>query len=562
MVKSLIFVPGLALALLFLSLMPATVAAAVVASIDRDTIELNESFTLKVLVDTNIDREPDAAALNDDFEVLTRSELSNTTIINGQISRSRTWTYVLMAKREGELTIPPITVGNERSQPLSIGVAAQRVAVPGEADIFLDAEVDFPESYVQAQVLYRLKVYRAVATRQPRLSEPEISGVDVLVEAAADERSYEALINGKSYTVNERVYALFPQASGQINIAPARFEARVLADGRITGRKVFQSDAVTIDIKPIPPPPPEFPDAVWFPAKSVELTENWSRDTDSLRAGEPITRHVTVTALGQLSTQIPVIEPIQSDAVKIYPDKPELRVTAAPGGLLASRKDQYAIIGVEPGDVLLPDVELPWWNIEEGEWQVARLPATTIGIQASADALPVPAAARAEQPLRMQSDVSGNTVIHSNFWRRVSEALAVAWLLTLVAWWFTRRPLASRQSVTSDPRPAHKEQAALLKEARRAAANSNAHAARSALLEWARMQWPAHAPRSIGDIAARVSDPLARELMELNRVSYGPGAKTWDGAPLAAALRSIRIDERAEGQASAAGALPPLMPQS
>ncbi|HEX7719324.1 MAG TPA: BatD family protein, partial [Woeseiaceae bacterium] len=460
----------------------------VVASIDRDTIELNESFTLKVLVDTAIDREPDAAALNDDFEVLTRSELSNTTIINGQISRSRTWTYVLMAKREGELTIPPIAVGNERSQPLSIRVAAQRVAVPGEADIFLDAEVDFPETYVQAQVLYRLKVYRAVATRQPRLSEPEISGVDVLVEAAAEERSYEALINGKSYTVNERVYALFPQASGQINIAPARFEARVLADGRITGRKVFQSDAVTINIKPIPPPPPEFPDAVWFPAKSVELTENWSRDTDSLRAGEPITRHVTVTALGQLSTQIPIIEPIQSDAVKIYPDKPELRVTAAPGGLLAIRKDQYAIIGVEPGDVLLPDVELPWWNIEEGEWQVARLPATTIGIQPSADALPVPAAARAEQPVRMQSDVSGNTVIHSNFWRRVSEALAVAWLLTLVAWWVTRRPLASRQSVTSDPRPAHKEQTALLKEARRAAAGSNANAARSALLEWARLQ--------------------------------------------------------------------------
>ncbi|HEX7719557.1 MAG TPA: BatD family protein, partial [Woeseiaceae bacterium] len=77
MVKPVNITLGLALAVL--SLLPAGVTAAVVASIDRDTIELNESFTLKVLVDTAIDREPDAAALNDDFEVLTRSELSNTT---------------------------------------------------------------------------------------------------------------------------------------------------------------------------------------------------------------------------------------------------------------------------------------------------------------------------------------------------------------------------------------------------------------------------------------------------------------------------------------------------
>jgi hypothetical protein len=53
-----------------------------------------------------------------------------------------------------------------------------------------------------------------------------------------------------------------------------------------------------------------------------------------------------VTALGQLSTQIPAIEPVESDTMKVYPDKPELRVTAAAGGVLASRKDQYAIIGV------------------------------------------------------------------------------------------------------------------------------------------------------------------------------------------------------------------------
>lgn len=546
--------------LVAICLAPSFAVAAVTASVDRSNIELNESFTLKVTVDTAIDTEPDASALEKDFQIVTRSQLSNTTIINGQISRSRTWSYVLMPRREGRLVIPPVEVGNQQSEPLTITVAPQRVAVPGEADIFVAAEVDYPETWVQAQVLYRVKVYRAVATRQPRLSEPDLSGVDVLVEVAAEERSYESLIDGKAYNVVERVYALFPQASGEISIAPARFEARVLADGRITGRKVFESEAIEIDVRPIPEPPPEFPDATWFPAKSVELSENWSRQPDTLPAGEPITRHVTVTALGQLSTQIPVIEPVDSDTVKVYPDKPELRVAAAAGGVLATRKDQYAIIGISAGDVELPVLELPWWNIETEEWQVARLPSTTIRILPSADALPEPVAEAREEAMR--SEAADALVVHSSFWRRVSEALAAAWLVTLVAWWFTRRNgRGAGRARKRDPEPGFRQQEAQLRAARRAAERGDAAAARAAVLEWGRRQWPDEPPRSIGDIAGRVSEPLAGELLNLNRVSYGPERPAWDGRALASALKSHRINEPRR-RAGPRAELPPLMPST
>ena len=257
-----------------LSCSVSTVNAAVIASVDRANVELNESFTFKVMVDTSIDIEPDASALDTDFYVGNRSQLSNTTIVNGQISRSRTWTYVLMAKREGNLLIPPIIVGAEQSEPVPVTIAPPSNALPGEADIFVTAEVDHNESYVQAQVIYTVKVYRAVATRQPRLSEPNISGVEVLVEVAGEERSYDSVLNGKDYKVVERVYALFPQESGQISITPARFEARVLRDGRITGRKIFESAAIDVVVNPIPPPPDGHASAAWFPARSVTLNED------------------------------------------------------------------------------------------------------------------------------------------------------------------------------------------------------------------------------------------------------------------------------------------------
>jgi hypothetical protein len=532
--------------------------AAVIAAVDRANVELNESFTLKITVDTAIDVEPDASALDEDFFVGTRSQLSNTTIVNGQISRSRTWTYVLMAKREGNLLIPPVIIASERSEPVPIRVTPPSTTLPGEADIFVTTEADHTESFVQAQVLYTVKVYRAVATRQPRLSEPNIGGVEVLVESAGEERSYESILNGKAYNVVERVYALFPQESGSISIAPARFEARVLRDGRITGRKIFESEAIDIVVNPIPPPPDNFPDAVWFPATSVSLSDDWSREPGSLPAGEPITRHITVTAVGQLSTQIPVIEPATSDAIKLYPDKPEFRDTAEASGIRAVRRDQYAMIGVTAGDIALPSVELPWWNIDAGEWQVARLAGSTLSILPSLTAPPPPVPVAEEPEEAAGETATSSEIVYSDFWRFVSVGLAGAWIMTILAWWWSRRPNDYMPKEPEAP-PIHKQQAKCMKAARKAALAGDAAGVKANLLEWGRLQWPDDVPRSVGDLSSRVSIPLSTQLQTLCSASYGPGERAWDGEELAKSMRSFSVlveevdDRPVEG-------LPPLSP--
>ena len=532
--------------------------ASVIAAVDRANVELNESFTLKITVDTAIDVEPNADALDEDFFVGTRSQLSNTTIVNGQISRSRTWTYVLMAKREGDLVIPPVRIGSEESEPVPIKVTPPSTTLPGEADIFVTTEVDHATSYVQAQVLYTVKVYRAVATRQPRLSEPSMSGVEVLIESAGEERTYESILGGKAYNVVERIYALFPQQSGEVSIAPARFEARVLRDGRITGRKIYESEPISVDVNPIPPPPADYPNAAWFPARSVEISQDWSREPDSLPAGEPITRHITVTAVGQLSTQIPIIEPAVSDAIKLYPDKPEFRDSAEASGIRAVRRDQYAMIGVSAGDVELQPVELPWWSIDDAEWKVAQLPGSTLSILPSLTAAPLPPAAAEEAPTDAAASASQTAIVYSDFWRNVSAGLAGAWIMTMIAWWWSRRPVEHAPREPEAP-PLHKLQAKRLKAARKAALDGNGAAVKSNLLEWGRLQWPDEHIRSVRDVAGRVSIPLSTQLDALCSASYGPGQQNWDGDALAKSLRSFSVlKEEAEEQA--AEALPPLSP--
>ena len=144
--------------------------AAVVTRVDRADIELNESFTLEVISDANIDSQPDVSVLDESFYIGQGSQLSNTTIVNGQIRRSKTWTYVLMPRTAGRITIPPISVGTEKSEPLVISVSEPSYSPPGEAEVFVTSDVDFAETYVQAQVLLTIKIYRSVATRQPALA--------------------------------------------------------------------------------------------------------------------------------------------------------------------------------------------------------------------------------------------------------------------------------------------------------------------------------------------------------------------------------------------------------
>jgi hypothetical protein len=544
-------------ALVVALLLPVHALAAVTARVDRNVVEQNESFLLEVVVDGSTGSEPDVTPLTEDFIVGQSSQMSNTKIINGQISRSMTWTYTLMAREAGELTIPAIPVGNESSAPITMTVLEPKKAPPGEADVFITAEVDTDETWVQAQVLYKIKVYRAVATRQPTLREPVITGAEALVEIASDESTYDAILNGREYSVVERTIAIFPQESGEIQISPARFEARVFANGRITGRKVFESEPQSIAVKPIPAPPDEFPNAAWLPAHDLDLREDWSREPRRLAAGEPVSRNITVGVLGQLETQIPVIEIEAPDNINLYPDQPELSRQFEAGGIRGVRRDQYALIAVANGDVTLPAIELPWFDTDEAEWKVATLPERTLSVLGAAvEPPPEPAPAPAVDP-QPGAAVAVGSPVTSPFWQQVSLGLFVLWILTLGAWWWSLRPKKTVRDAA--PVPTYKLQAKSLKEARKAALDGDSKALSAAMLEWARLEWPAAPPRSIGALADRVSAPLADHLKALSRSSYGPDAPHWDGRALAKALRSFGV-RQSESKEERGETLPPLMP--
>lgn len=217
------------------------------------------------------------------------------------------------------------------------------------------------------------------------------------------------------------------------------------------------------------------------------------------------------------------------------------------------------MIGVAGGTVTLPAIEIPWWDIESGEWQVARLPERELTILPSAEALPpVPPPEPESEAVQDESvDDTAEYGLPAPFWRRVSELLAGLWVVTLVAWWWTSRP-TRRGPAEPAPVPVHKRQSRLLRDARKAARAGDGPGVKDALLEWAALEWPEDPPRSVGALAHRVSDDLAGQLQLFSRQSYGPEPGRFDGDALAAAIRSFSV--RKDDDDGKHEALPPLLP--
>jgi hypothetical protein len=212
------------------------------------------------------------------------------------------------------------------------------------------------------------------------------------------------------------------------------------------------------------------------------------------------------------------------------------------------------LIGIAEGKVELPELELPWFNLDTGEWEVASLPRRDIRVLPADDAMTVMPELEIERPAAVETET---ITVQSPFWRRVSQFLGAAWALTLVAWWWSSRPTRDER-VPEEP-PLHKRQARYLKNARTAAKAGDAARLKTELLEWAKLEWPDAPPRSIGALARRVSEPLASELANLSRSSYGGEAAAWDGDAMAKAIRSFNVLRDADTNRTTE-LLPPLMP--
>lgn len=537
-----------ALVLLLLQASPG-VWAVVEASVDRTEAALGD--TLQLVISASEDDEDlgsaDLALLQDDFQVLSRSTRSNTSIVNGQRSHQRQLQLEITPLRTGVLEIPAFTIGSKRTAPIQIRVTDAPKLDPGQQTVLFEAEVDRDSVYVQGQVLLTVRLQQAINLDDQRITELEVPGAFVV---PLEQKSFQRQVNGRPWLVYEVRYALFPEQSGAMEIPALRFTARESVRRRslfdsTRGRVVrLNSEPIRIEVKPRPA---AFTGDSWLPARNLVVEEEWSADPDALQVGASVTRTVRLRAEGVQGAQLPPVlfQPVAG--IKHYPDQPAISDSEISSGLLGSRSDSVAIVPTRAGRIELPAVEIPWWDTDAEVMRTAVIPARTLDVSAAAPetSAPVGPTAPALNPgASTPAPAAGSNLL----WQALTLVCALGWAVTTFLL-LRRRVAGTEATATAVANSARREYKSLLA----TCASDQPAAARSALINWAAALADDPAITSLqAAVKALDSDELAAEAERLERALYGSDAQAWQGQRLRAIVEHLharRNKDRPEQEA-------------
>lgn len=528
--------------------------------------------------------EPVLAPLREDFEVVGTRRSSETSIVNGRRSERTRWDLRLRPSRLGTIEIPPIAVGDQRTDALTLEVAPlPEGGLGGPGDplwVELELGADPDALVVQQQVPLVLRAYSARPMVGYEFEIPPIDGA-VLTRLGRDQGSIRER-EGVEYRVLERRLTLNPERSGTLRLPPIRVEVemepersgarrrpgapgRLLDDPvieRMLGGMAFGGDPFVrgeilrarseARVLEVAPRPAAFSGEHWLPAEDLRIADSWAGadggDPPTLAVGEPATRTLTVTARGLSASQIPQIEVPVPDGVRVYPGPSENQTRTDGATLIGVSRQRVTLIPTRGGALELPALELPWWDTAANRQREAVVPALRLQVagpiadapaaqagpaasQASeAPAGPAPSDAAAAQPSAGGGEAGGG-------WPLWPAAAALVLAGALAAAQFRRLRRRRPPGRVPAPVPAAAGVGGSERQAlREACTRGDARRAAQALLAWAALHWPEDPPRNLSVLAGRAG-PAGEPIRALERHLYAPGAGgEWDGAALWQAL--------------------------
>ena len=526
-------------------------AAELTASVDRS--RLNSGETVELTLETSDVTQfgkPDLTPLEPLFEVRGTRQVNQLNTLNGDNRATTRWIITLLPKENGSVVIPPLQLGDVQSQPITVQVVESdtREEKNNPNPVFIEVSLDQSSVYVQAQAILTLRIYHSVSLYDDSSLTP-LQIADARIEQLGDMRTYEKDINGVRHGVIEMRYAIYPQHSGLLLIAPQTFSATLVdtqpsqdatAQGPKPGKLLRVNSAeIALTVKPKPLTYPA--DAPWLPARSLSLSESWNPEPEHIQVGDSLTRSLTLKVEGLASSQLPALPGTEANGLRRYPDQPVLSNQSGERGLIGSREEREALVPSRSGSIELPTVDVVWWNTFEDHLEHTSLPARTLQV-ANNPSLQVDTPAGTLQSGSVDSDTLW-------WWKLSTLILACTTLLGFGLWWRARWQPAVHRAAQTGPSPR-----TLLDDIKRACQANDPQATRQALDAWARQQ-----PETLADMAARFV-PLSDALDGLNGALYSETGQHWQGEDLWRAIRTIPAAERVQDPVGDSG-LPPLYPK-
>lgn len=385
---------------LFIALIawPAAASAAeqVSVRVQPRTVEVGETFRYEIEAEATgnnqirVTRRPDFPS---SMRILGTSNSPRFVLRNGRAERSLRTVYRVRAEKKGKFEIgpPSVQIGTKSHQGKTLSVkVVERGSAPGSSRRSSASErrdeklfVDYVmrpqhESYVGEQITLAYYLYTAtmgVSSSPQPPDEPSLDDfwIEDLSQKVAGRRETVEVDGRFMHRTGLRAYALFPLQAGTTTINPLSVKVRV--GGFFSNKSVedVESDAIDIEILPLPPDAPDsFYDGN---VGSWEFRATTDRMTASV--GEPVRIRVAAEGAGQVSRiQLPPLPDIEGARVAGSDEKVDISVQQMT--VRGSKTMEYTLVPTEQGDIEIPALEFSYFDPDVEKYRTQRSEPLTI----------------------------------------------------------------------------------------------------------------------------------------------------------------------------------------
>ena len=333
---------------------------------------------------------------------------------NGVVTNSITFTYILMAEKEGTYKIPGATIvadgNNYTSNSVEIKVlppdqsssnagsgssarSSRNQANSGkitDKELFMTATASKTNVYEQEAILLTYKVYTQVNLTALNGDIPDLKGFHTQEVELPNQKTFSLEHNnGRNYnTTIWRQLVLFPQQTGKIEIPSVTFEGTVSQmvasadpfDAFFNGgnyvniNKNIVTPKLTINVKELPAGKPAN-----FSGGVGEFTLSSSISTQELKTNDAVTIKLVISGTGNMKL-INTPEVGFPQDFEIYDPKVDNKFNLTRNGLSGNKVIEYLAIPRHAGTYTIPPIEFSYFDLKSQSYKTLKTDAYTLNV--------------------------------------------------------------------------------------------------------------------------------------------------------------------------------------
>jgi hypothetical protein len=310
-------------------------------------------------------------------------------IVNGRMTQTRSWTYVLQPQGEGRAEVGAVTAGEEVAPAIALEVVAgsvrpkqperrrdpfgtdpfegffgRRRGARTDPKVLIEASPSRRTLHVGEPLLLTYNLYTQVQVADLQFKDaPQFTGfwVEDLERPQTPPSGEGAEVGGEAYRRFPIIQKLlFPTKAGTLTIPPSSFRVGVPARGFFDDGQVIEraTKPITVTVEPLP-------EVSGFSGAVGRFQAQATLDRETVPLGEAALLRLRVEGTGNLKwiDRPPAVEVA---GAKVYPPQVKSDLGATPQGIRGSRTWEFVVVPETSGTLEVPSVVFPYFDPEKG----------------------------------------------------------------------------------------------------------------------------------------------------------------------------------------------------